>query len=65
MESKKMICPDCGVEMNHHAMKIDYTASMTDESAIDPDLGGVLQEVHSCPECGKTHMRPKSFRDKQ
>ncbi len=57
MESKKMICPDCGVEMNHHAMKIDYTASMTGESAADSDLGGVLQEVHSCPECGKTHMR--------
>ena len=57
MASKKMICPECGVEMNHHAEKIDYTADMTDESAVDSDLGGVLQEVHSCPECGKTHLR--------
>jgi predicted RNA-binding Zn-ribbon protein involved in translation (DUF1610 family) len=57
MTSKKMICPDCGVEMNHHAEKIDYSAGMTDESPADSDLGGVLQEVHSCPVCGKTHMR--------
>lgn len=64
MESKKMMCPDCGVEMNHHALKIDYTAGRTNESAVDTDLDGVLQEVHSCPECGKTHMRPESLRDK-
>ncbi len=56
-KKKKMICSDCGVEMNHHAEKIDYTAMLTEPEAIDPDLGGVLEEAHTCPECGKTEMR--------
>lgn len=56
--TKKMTCPDCGVEMNHHAEKIDYSESPDDASAIDSDLGGVLQEVHTCPVCGRAHMRP-------
>jgi ribosomal protein S27AE len=52
-----MICPDCGVEMNHHADKVDYTATLSEPDAIDPDLGGVLKEAHTCPECGKTAIR--------
>lgn len=51
----KMICPDCGAEMNLHAMKVDYGSE--DESIIDPAFGGVLQETHYCPECGRTEMR--------
>lgn len=57
-DTNKMSCPDCGVEMNHHAMKIDYTAALDDAGEIDPDLGGVLEEAHTCPACGQTHMRP-------
>ena len=53
--ANKMICPDCGVEMNHHAMKIDYGSD--DPAIVDPILGGVLNEVHSCPNCGKTELR--------
>lgn len=55
---EKMICPDCGVEMNHHANKIDYSAS-NDESGeeMGMGLGGVLQEAHSCPNCGQTALR--------
>lgn len=60
-DNKKMLCPDCGVEMNFHATKIDYRAAMDDEddegSAIDPDFGGVLEEAHTCHMCGKTHLR--------
>lgn len=57
-ETKKMLCPDCGVEMNFHATKIDYTAALDDASdAIDPELGGILEEAHTCPTCGQTHMR--------
>jgi predicted RNA-binding Zn-ribbon protein involved in translation (DUF1610 family) len=57
-ETKKMLCPDCGVEMNHHAMKIDYTASTEgDDSTIDPETGGRLMEAHSCPQCGQTALR--------
>ncbi|MGB7924496.1 MAG: hypothetical protein WCF57_14740 [Pyrinomonadaceae bacterium] len=56
-EVKKMVCPDCGVEMNHHAEKIDYTAAFDDPAAVDPDFGGVLEEAHTCARCGKTALR--------
>jgi predicted RNA-binding Zn-ribbon protein involved in translation (DUF1610 family) len=57
-DNKKMLCPDCGVEMNFHAMKIDYTAALDEMgSAIDPDFGGALEEAHTCPACGMTHTR--------
>ena len=55
MSKPKMICPACGAEMNHHAMKIDYTAD--DSTNVDPDFGGVLKEAHTCPQCGKTELR--------
>jgi ribosomal protein S27AE len=56
-QTNKMICPKCGVEMNHHAMKVDYGASLDNPTAIDPLFGGVLQEAHTCPECGTTELR--------
>lgn len=46
MDKPKIICPHCGHEMNHHAMKIDY--SVDDPELIDPDLEGVVEEVHTC-----------------
>jgi ribosomal protein S27AE len=52
MKSNKVICPDCEVEMNHHANKIDCSNDTPEE--IDADLGGTLEEAHVCPECGKT-----------
>ena len=57
-EKKPMICPVCGVAMNHHADKIDYNAALEDPAAADPDLGGVIEEAHTCPECGQTLLRP-------
>ena len=59
-EIEKMLCPDCGVEMNHHATKIDYTAALDEEESFDTDLGGVLEEAHTCPSCGQTHLRRAS-----
>jgi predicted RNA-binding Zn-ribbon protein involved in translation (DUF1610 family) len=56
-ENRKMTCPDCGVLMNYHALKIDYTAALDEPEAIDPDFGGIVQEAHTCPACGKTHLR--------
>jgi transposase len=56
-DPSKMMCPDCQVEMNYHAEKLDYTAACTDPDAIDPDLGGVLEEIHTCPGCGKIGTR--------
>ena len=55
MNKPKMICPHCGAEMNHHATKIDY--GVDDSVAIDPVFGGVVEEVHTCPECGRVAMR--------
>jgi hypothetical protein len=52
-----MLCPDCNVWMNHHAAKIDYAAEVEDSGEIDEDFGGILEEVHTCPVCGRTHMR--------
>lgn len=56
-QTNKMICADCGVEMNHHADKIDYTMTLDNLEDLDPVLGGVVQEAHTCPECGQTSLR--------
>ena len=56
-EHPKMSCPDCGVEMNLHAEKVDYTSEHTEADQPDPDFGGVLEEFHTCPSCGRTHAR--------
>ena len=53
---EKMICPHCGVEMNFHAEKVDYAAALEGERP-DPDFGGVVEEAHSCPLCGRTAVR--------
>jgi len=56
-ENEKMICPDCGAEMNHHADKLDYAAGLDDAEAFDSELGGVVEEFHTCPACGQTLAR--------
>jgi hypothetical protein len=52
--SEPMICPACGAEMNFHAEKLVY--SETDLSA-QPAMGGRIEEVHTCPGCGRTESR--------
>ena len=56
MNKPKMNCPKCGAEMNHHAMKVDY--SVDDPALIDTTFDGVVEETHTCPECGYIAMRP-------
>lgn len=51
----KMTCPDCGVEMNHHANKLEYGNAQSEDDAVV--FGGTVQEAHTCPECGKTRLR--------
>lgn len=55
----KMVCPKCGTQMNHHANKLDYTAALTDLDTVDPTLGGILEEVHTCsnPSCKNVEVR--------
>lgn len=56
-DTNKMLCPNCGIEMNYHAEKLDYPVAFTNPEVVDPDLGGVLEEVHTCPRCGKMGTR--------
>lgn len=56
-ERAKMLCPDCGVEMNLHAEKIDYSQEPAGSASADAPLGGRLEEFHTCPSCGRTHTR--------
>ncbi len=56
-ETTRLRCPKCGAEMNHHADKIDYAASVAEPQASDLGLGGVLQEVHTCRSCGNVELR--------
>jgi hypothetical protein len=39
--------------MNHHADKVDYEAALREEATVDPELGGVVEQVHTCPGCGR------------
>ena len=57
-ELNRMTCEECGVEMNCHAEKIDYSSGAEESGAFDADFGGRLEEVHSCPACGQTELRP-------
>ena len=56
-EENKVLCPDCGVEMNHHAEKLDYTAMLDESDAVDSDLGGILESAYTCPICGQTTVQ--------
>ena len=49
---EKMICPNCRVEMNHHSDKLVYATDLLQAGAIDPPLGGFIEEFHTCPRCG-------------
>jgi transposase len=59
-EPNAMMCPQCGIAMNYHAEKIDYMAALIDSNAIDPDLDGVVEEVHTCSGCGNVGTRRAS-----
>ena len=48
----KMICSHCKVEMNHHCDKIVYNVDSHDAGSTDPNLGGIIEEFHTCPKCG-------------
>jgi ribosomal protein S27AE len=49
----KMICPDCGIEMTHHATKVILPRTEAEAALFDEELEGVALEAHSCPGCGK------------
>lgn len=53
----KMRCPMCGVEMNHHADKLIEPTTAEESKLADPALGGLVEEMHGCPECGNVESR--------
>jgi len=56
----RMVCPACGVEMNFHAEKINQSARAVGESefaAQGDECGEVVEEIHTCPGCGKIGSR--------
>ncbi len=57
MSKKPMKCPACGVTMNHHAEKLVDPFKPQHAALVDPVLGGIIEEVHTCPECGKAESR--------
>jgi hypothetical protein len=38
--------------MNHHCDKLVYATDLPQEGAIDPNLGGFIEEFYTCPKCG-------------
>lgn len=57
-KTAKMTCPECGVEMNHHADKLRDPINAQEAAQADRALGGLVLECHTCPECGAGHSRP-------
>ena len=57
VQNTKMICPKCGAEMNHHADKVIDPVRPEDMKHVDPALGGIVNEMHSCPACGAMASR--------
>ena len=56
-QKEKMKCPECGLEMNHHAEKLTEPVNAEEARLADPALGGIIEEVHTCPECGHAASR--------
>ncbi len=52
-----MICPTCGIEMNHHAEKLVLPSGPHQASSVDPVLGGMIEELYTCPRCGSGASR--------
>lgn len=57
MAKNKLICPQCGGEMNHHADKLVYPPKAEDRHQPYGDFGGVVEETHACPGCGAVASR--------
>ena len=56
-ETKKMICKDCGDEMNHHADKLVDPVTPTEAARMDAAFGGIIEEMHYCAQCGTGDSR--------
>lgn len=55
--SKKMMCRECGDPMNHHADKLVDPISAKEAARVDAALGGIIEEMHYCAQCGRGDSR--------
>jgi len=55
-----MQCPRCGHPMNHHADKPIEPVDPEQVARVDPRVGSLVEEMHSCPACGASASRPAS-----
>lgn len=52
-----VICDNCRIPMNRHAKKVVDPRTADEASRMNPALGGVVETVYSCPECGEMTSR--------
>ncbi len=52
-----MICKECGVPMNCHAEKLVEPTNAAEAKRMDPSLGALIEEMHTCPGCGRVASR--------
>ncbi|MBV9601364.1 MAG: NAD(P)H-dependent oxidoreductase [Chloroflexi bacterium] len=48
-----MMCTACGLPMNQHAQKVDFSSPTT----AHPVFYGTLQQIHQCAGCGNVQVR--------
>jgi len=56
----KLRCADCNLDRNFHGEKLRDPRTAAEAQLIDPDLGGVVTEFHTCPGCGSVVERTPS-----
>jgi hypothetical protein len=49
--------------MERQGEMVDCAAGLVEPWAVDPDLGGVLLEVHQCATCGRVATRRRLWLD--
>jgi len=57
MQTRRMMCPKCSTEMNHHADKLVDPVKADDQRYLYSVLGGIIEEMHYCPRCGAVESR--------
>jgi len=54
MTKEKPFCLNCGVEMNHHADKINALILLQTKNALGEDFNGMIEAAYACMICGTT-----------
>ena len=48
--------------MNHHADKLVEPTTREEAETADRELGGAVEEMYACPNCGYVDSRPAGSR---